>query len=505
MEYQVEYQEIAAHDLASQAEAVCKDGKYTITAMFANDERCINGHFIIYCIFAGEGIFKGLRAVFKSDEGLGFPSLTPAFPSTAWYEREIHDLFGLVPIGHPDLRRLVLHENWPLERYPLRKDFAMDTHVPEDNVSYPMVSVHGDGVFEVPVGPIHAGIIEPGHFRFSQAGEQIINVDAKLFFTHRGIEKGVEGMPIELATYRAERICGACSVSHGISYAQAIEGMAHIEIPQQAQYIRGLVGELERLYNHVGDIGNLCAGLGFAVGASHGSRLKELLMRLNERVTGSRFLRGMVIPGGVSLNITPQISQEIQQTCDKLAEEFVDLMELLHDNNAFLDRVNGTGILTRKAALDLGVVGVAARASGIDRDLRRDHAYSIYKNLKFTVPIQTSGDVAARLWLRADEVEQSLQMIRQIIQNMPGRQGGLKIDIPKIKPYSSGLGYSESARGSNLHWLMVGENNTIYRYAVRSASYPNWIAVTVACPGNIISDFPLINKSFELCYACLDR
>ncbi|MBP2626964.1 MAG: NADH-ubiquinone oxidoreductase chain 49kDa [Firmicutes bacterium] len=501
----MEYQEITARDLASQAKAVCSDGKFNLTAMFANDERSINGCFAIYCIFAGEGIFKGLKAVLNSEERLEFSSLTPCFPAAAWYEREIHDLFGLVPIGHPDLRRLVLHENWPLGLYPLRKDFAVDMHVPEANTPYPMVSVHGAGVFEVPVGPIHAGIIEPGHFRFSQSGEQIINLDAKLFFTHRGIEKGVEGLPIELAAYRAERICGACSVSHAISYAQAIETMAHIHIPPQAEYLRVLVAELERLYNHVGDIGNLCAGVGFAVGISHGSRLKELLMRLNERLTGNRFLRGMVIPGGVSQDISPDFSREIQNTLDNLADEFVEMMGLLHDNSAFLDRVNRTGILSRHAALDLGVVGVAARASGIDSDMRRDHAYSIYKKLKFTVPVQTSGDVAARLWIRADEVEQSLQMIRQILEEMPGSQGGLKVDIPQIKPYSSGLGWSESARGSNLHWVMVGENNGIYRYVVRSASYPNWPAVTVASPGNIIPDFPLINKSFELCYACLDR
>ena len=321
----MEYREIAARDLASQAEAVCSDGKYNLTAMFANDERSINDCFAIYCIFAGEGIFKGLKAVLNSQERLEFPSLTPCFPSVAWYEREIHDLFGLVPVGHPDLRRLVLHENWPLGLYPMRKDFMMDTPVPEANVPYPMVSVHGEGVFEVPVGPIHAGIIEPGHFRLSQSGEQMLNVDAKLFFTHRGIEKGVEGLSIELAAYRVERICGACSVSNAISYAQAIETMAQIHIPPQAEYIRGLVAELERLYNHVGDIGNLCAGLGFAVGTSHGSRLKELLMRLNEMITGNRFLRGMVIPGGVSLDITPEISREIQKTLDMLAREFVDM------------------------------------------------------------------------------------------------------------------------------------------------------------------------------------
>lgn len=501
----MEYQEIAAHHLRGQAEVICSDGKYCLTAMFANDERSINGYFAIYCIFAGDSIFTGLKGVLNPQDSLEFPSLTPNFPNAAWYEREIHDLFGLVPVGHPDLRRLVLHENWPLGLYPLRKDFPVDIRVTEANVPYPMVSVHGEGVFEVPVGPIHAGIIEPGHFRFSQSGEQIINLDAKLFFTHRGIEKGVEGLPIELAAYRAERICGACSVSHAISYAQAIETMARIHIPPQAEYIRGLVAELERLYNHVGDIGNLCAGLGFAVGVSHGSRLKELLMRLNERITGNRFLRGMVVPGGVNLDITPIFSREIQKILDNFAGEFVEMMGLLHDNSAFLDRVNRTGILTRHAALDLGIVGVAARASGIDIDMRRDHAYSIYKEIKFQVPIYKSGDVAARLWIRADEVEQSIAIIKQILETMPVSSGRLSVDIPQIKPYSSSLGWSESARGSNLHWLMVGENNRIYRYFVRSASYHNWSAVTVAAPDNIIPDFPLINKSFELCYACLDR
>ncbi|MBC8016322.1 MAG: NADH-quinone oxidoreductase subunit C [Sporomusaceae bacterium] len=501
----MQYQEIGAHNLKEHAKVLCSNGIYSLTAMFANDERSVKGYFAIYCIFAGGGTFKGLKGLLYPQERLEFPSLTPVFPNAAWYEREIHDLFGIVPVGHPDLRRLVLHENWPVGLYPLRKDYDEKMYIPVANVNYPMVSVQGEGIFEVPVGPIHAGIIEPGHFRFSQCGEQIINLDAKLFFTHRGIEKGVEGLSIQLALYQAERICGACSVSHAISYAQAIETMAHITIPQRAESIRGLVAELERLYNHIGDIGNLCAGLGFAVGISHGSRLKELLMRLNETLTGNRFLRGMVIPGGVSLDISTLFSWEIQKTLDPLLNEFADMMTMLYDNSAFLDRVNGTGILTRHAALDLGAVGVAARASGVDIDMRRDHPYSIYKDVKFTVPVRTSGDVAARLWIRADEVEQSINIIKQILDHMPGRIDGLSVEIPQIKPYSSGLGWSESPRGSNLHWLMMGENNTIYRYFVRSASYHNWPAVTVAAPDNIIPDFPLINKSFELCYACLDR
>ncbi len=500
----MEYKEITAYELKSQVAEMYAAGKYRLVAMFANDERSFAGYFAIYCILGGNGQFTGLKALVTSPD-LEFESLTPIFQVAAWYEREIHDLFGIVPVGHPDLRRLVLHENWPIGLYPLRKDFAMADDIPEDNIPYPMVSVQGEGVFEVPVGPIHAGIIEPGHFRFSQSGEHIINLDAKLFFTHRGIEKGMEGVPLTLGIYRAERVCGACSVSHGISYSQGIEAMANIKIPSHAQYCRGILAELERLYNHIGDIGNLCAGVGFALGISHGSRLKEILMRLNEKITGNRFLRGVVVPGGVTQEITLEISQEIDIVLEEVAEEFLALMSMIKDNSAFLDRVNNTGILPRQAALDLGVVGVAARASGIGMDTRRDYTYSIYNKVTFKVPIEKSGDAAARLWIREAEVEESIAIIRQLLKSIPDAKDKLRVEIPAIKPYSSGLGWSESARGCNLHWIMVGERNEIYRYFLRSASYPNWPAVTVAAPGNIIPDFPLINKSFELCYACLDR
>jgi Ni,Fe-hydrogenase III large subunit/Ni,Fe-hydrogenase III component G len=502
----MKYQEIAAQDLVKVAKEICKTREYELSAMFANDECYKNGYFAIYCIFAGTGDFKGVKGIFVQKEELSYPSLTTFFSSAAWYEREIYDLFGIFPIGHPDLRPLVLHENWPEGLYPMRKDFPLDTlSVPVAHKQYDMIRVHGEGVFEVPVGPIHAGIIEPGHFRFSQAGEQVIHLDAKLFYTHRGIEKAMEGLSLEMAAYRAERTCGACSVSHAISYAQAVESIANIKISQEADSIRVLVAELERLYNHIGDIGNLCAGVGFAIGTSQGSRLKEIVMRLNENVAGNRFLRGMVIPGGVTKEITPELSWKIQKKMEQIFDEFRDFMGLLQDNNAFLDRVESTGVLTRETCRDLGVVGVAARASGVNIDMRRDYTYSVYKQLNFKVPVYTSGDVAARLWVRRDEVEQSIKIIRQVLKAMPHKGQNFLVPIPEIMPYSSGLGWSESARGGNLHWLMIGENNKIYRHFIRSASYPNWPAVTVAAPKNIIPDFPLINKSFELCYACLDR
>jgi len=499
----VEYVTISASDLRDTAYAISQDSKNNLIAMFANDERGLNGNYAIYCAFSVGKRIKLVKALLEQGGPLEFPSITPKISAAAWYEREIHDLFGLMPTGHPDLRPLVLHENWPDDIYPLRKDFDIHTTVPIANKEYPMANAEGEGVFEVPVGPIHAGIIEPGHFRFSQAGESIIRLDAKMFFVHRGIEKAIEGQPLDTAFYQVERISGVCGVAHSLSYCQAIEAIAGVTVPKRAQYLRALVGEMERLYNHVGDIGNLCAGMGFAVAVMAGARMKESIMRVNDALTGNRFLRGLVTPGGARLDITDELVNEIHALLDELEPDFTGLVGLFRHNDEFLERVNNTGIVSRQAALDLGVVGIGARASGVDTDFRRDYPYGCYSDLNFAVPICTSGDVAARLWVRVDEVYQTIALIRQILALMP--QGPLKIDISAIKPYSSGFGWCESSQGSNIHWLMVGENNTIYRLFVRAAAYPNWPALTVAAPGNIIPDFPLVNKSYELSYACLDR
>lgn len=485
-----------------KALSIYDHGRCALTAMFANDERSLDGSYAIYCIFFSRDDQQIITLKTRVGEQAQFPSLTPDIPAAAWYEREIHDLFGLVPVGHPDLRPLVNHENWPQHLHPMRKDFC-GCDVTDAAEEYLMPPVKGEGIFEVPVGPIHAGIIEPGHFRFSQAGENIVNLEAKLFFTHRGIEKSVEGLGFEDAFYNVERVCGACTVSHAISYSQAIEALTGVTVPRRAQYLRVLTAELERLYNHIGDVGNLCAGLGFAPGTSHGARIKENLMRLNEYITGNRFLRGMVVPGGVRLNITKDMSFEAAAAVARVQHDFTEVVELLNKNDAFLDRVETTGIVSRKAALDLGVVGVAARASGVNADMRRDYPYAVYEELDFKVPVYTSGDVAARLWVRVDEVAQSIRLIKQILAKMP--EGQLTAALQPAQPFASAMGWSESPRGGNLHWVMAGEHNTIYRLFIRSASYPNWPAVALAAPGNIIPDFPLINKSFELCYACLDR
>lgn len=501
-------QTVAAANLRAAANVIYRGGKTQLAAMFANDERELSGCFAVYCLFAGREAktapFRLLRAAIPAAGPLTFPSLTPLIAAAAWYEREIHDLFGLTPLEHPDLRRLVLHENWPQGLYPLRRDFTLH-HVAAAAEPYPLPQVGGEGVFEVPVGPIHAGIIEPGHFRFSQAGESIIKLEAKLFFTNRGIEKSLEGMPFERALLAVERLCGGCSVSHALSFSQAVESLAELKVPYRAQLLRVIAAELERLYNHIGDVGNLCAGLGFAAGSSHGARIKERLLRLNEAVSGSRFLRGWVVPGGVALNLSAGMASDLVVELAAVETDFRELAALLRENEAFLNRVETTGILPRQAALDLAVTGVAARASGVAADWRHDHPYACYDELDFKVPVYQTGDVAARLWVRIDEAAAAVGIIRQAAALLAAAPPALRLKLPPVTPYQQAFGWSESARGTNIHWLMAGEDNTVYRCFVRSASYANWPSLTVAVPGNIIADFPLINKSFELCYACLDR
>lgn len=495
--------------LRAAANAISKGGRYSLQAMFANDERSINGNFCIYILFAGEaaGEFNLVKGWICEGQPPEFPSLTPLLPAAAWYEREIHDMFGLVPVGHPDLRPLVLHPPWPEQSFPMRKDYHKSVLPQETKAKQqgPQPLVHGEGVFEVPVGPIHAGIIEPGHFRFSQAGENVIHLDATLFFTHRGVEKSLEGMPVERAIFRIERTCGACSASHALSFAQALESICATAVPERALYIRVLTAELERLYNHIGDVGNICAGVGFAVGASQGARQKESLMRLNEELTGNRFLRGMIIPGGVRFDVSGELIRQISSLINSLAQDFQELVDILSENAGFIDRCRKTGILPRQVASDLAVVGPAARASGLDLDLRRDHPYAVYDRLNFKVPVRRHGDVEDRLWLRASEVRESFEIIKQTMIHLSDQKGLLRVDLDIPREQTQGLGWSESARGANLHWLMLDGNRKIYRYVIRSASYPNWPAVAMAAPGNIMPDFPLINKSFELCYACVDR
>jgi Ni,Fe-hydrogenase III large subunit/Ni,Fe-hydrogenase III component G len=433
-----------------------------------------------------------------------FPSTTPVLPATNWYEREVQDLLGLVPEGHPAPRRLVLHEGWPAGVFPLRKDFDSTVAVGSGNGPMePMYRLRGDGIVEIPVGPIHAGVIEPGHFRFAAVGEVVLHLEARLFYTHRGVEKAAEGKSPERVLQIAERTCGVCACSHAVSYCQAVEALAGVTAPRRAATLRTVFLELERLYNHVGDVGNICAGVGLAVGSSQGARLKESLQRLNERLTGSRFLRGVCRPGGVRRDLDGAARRDLTTTLAVLEPDVRRFVELLETIDAFQERLCGTGVLAPDVARTLGAVGVAARASGIDRDARRDLPHAAYDRVSVPVAVERDGDVRARLRVRISETLASFELIRQLEAAMP--DGPLSVPLGPLPPYRSALGVTESPRGENIHWVRTGPEGTIDRYRIRSASFCNWPVVPTTVPGNMVPDFPLINKSFELCYSCLDR
>jgi Ni,Fe-hydrogenase III large subunit/Ni,Fe-hydrogenase III component G len=434
------------------------------------------------------------------------PSIAGQVPSANWHEREAQDLFGITFAGHPDPKPLVVHDGWPKGLFPMRKSFDARERPPVESAEeFPHLVVEGEGVLEVPVGPIHAGIIEPGHFRFSTVGESVLNLEARLFYTHRGLEKRIEGLPIADAFYVAERMCGVCSIAHGLGFCEAAEAIAGVEVPARARVLRTLALELERLYNHVGDIGNIAAGASYHYGTSAGARMKEALQQVNEQLTGNRYLRGLLVPGGVRLDLTSDLERTIAAAVRTTGESLANLVERIENNPSVIDRMDVTGTLAAQDAVALGVTGVAARACGIDRDARRDHPHAGYgRDVNVTVATETDGDVHARLNQRAAEARESIRLVLALLAGVP--EGPIVTALPEALPaWRIGQGATESPRGAAIHWLRTDGNGRVDRYHLRSASYANWPAVPLAALTAIIPDFPIVNKSFELCYACTDR
>jgi Ni,Fe-hydrogenase III large subunit len=390
--------------------------------------------------------------------------------------------------------------------FPMRKGFDAHQRPPvEPAEEFPHLRVEGEGVMEVPVGPIHAGIIEPGHFRFSAVGETVLNLEARLFYTHRGLEKRMEGLSIADAFFVAERMCGVCSVAHGLGFCEAVEQIAGIEVPARSRVLRTLAMEMERLYNHVGDIGNIAAGGSYHYGTSAGARMKEALQQVGEQLTGSRFLRGLITPGGVRLDVTPELARTIASAVKATGDALTHLLERIENNPSVIDRLDTTGTLSLKDAVALGVTGVAARGCGIDRDARRDHPHAGYgQDVDVRVVTESDGDVHARLNVRAAEARESMRLIQALLASVP--EGPLATVQPKTLPaFRIGQTVTESPRGAAIHWLRTDAQGRVDRYHLRSASYANWPAVPLAALTSIVPDFPLVNKSFELCYACTDR
>jgi Ni,Fe-hydrogenase III large subunit/NADH:ubiquinone oxidoreductase subunit C len=428
-----------------------------------------------------------------------FPSLATRSFAASRFEREIRDMFGLVPTGHPDPRRLPLHQFWPDDYHPLRRDTIPRTDLVDDGSPFPFRHVEGPGVFEITVGPVHAGIIEPGHFRFSVHGETIINLETRLGFVHKGVEKLFETLPIARAPELAERISGDTSVGHALALCQALEALAGARPPQRALWLRVLLLELERLYNHVGDVGMIVNDTGYAFGHAHCFRLRERLLRLNARLTGHRLLRGAVVPGGVAGPIATADLERAAREIDRITAEFVDIARLSLDNTMVLERLQGTGRLTTRTAREMQVVGLVGRASGIDADVRRDAPFAAYGALPFHVPVYDTGDVWARTVVRIEEARQAAALVAEVAHRAP--DGPVSVDVGPLRDGAHATGLVEGWRGPIWHWVLAAGPDTLARVKVVDPSCRNWPALEYAVLDNIVPDFPLCNKSFNLSYS----
>jgi Ni,Fe-hydrogenase III large subunit/Ni,Fe-hydrogenase III component G len=473
----------------------------SLSLLWAMDHRPREARYELYYLFtlAEQKDWVLLCADLQGDDRL-FRSITPHIHAAKWYEREIRDMFGLIPVGHPDMRRLVRHEHWPKGSHPLKKDFRWDTVLERAQGQYAFRQIEGEGVFEVPVGPIHAGIIEPGHFRFSVAGEPIMQLEVHHFWKHRGVEKLFERERLTEAVPLAERVSGDTTIGHSLAYCQAVEALMEIDVPRRARYLRSLFLELERLHNHLGDVGAICNDTAYALPHAHCGRLKERIMQLNDRLTGSRFLRGVNRVGGVGIDLTHEQLTQVVAELDAIEPDFSELERILSANASLTDRLETTGILTERTAWDHAVMGVVGRASGIDRDIRRDHPFAAYDDLSPKVALYRYGDVRARMRVRLDEIHESIRLIRDIKRRIP--QGSVLTASSGVPaPGTWAFSAVEGWRGEILYVVMAGEAGQIHRCKVRDPSFVNWPAIQWAVIGNIIPDFPLINKSFNLSYA----
>ncbi|OJZ75636.1 formate hydrogenase [Mycobacterium paraffinicum] len=413
-----------------------------------------------------------------------------SFPASR-FEREMADLYGIRCTGHPKPRRLVRHAHWPEDWYPMRRAAPA---APEFDGSghFPFVPVEGSGVYEIPVGPVHAGLIEPGHFRFSVAGETVLRLKARLWFVHRGLEKLFEGRPAGGAVDLAERVSGDTSVAHALAHCLAIENALGIELPDEAHRLRALLVELERLYNHAADLGALANDVGFGIAHAHAQRIREQLLRLNYAVAGHRLLRGSMRPGGVALRALPDAA-----ALRRIAADVAEVAELTLHNTVVYDRFSGTAVLQHEDAHALGCLGYVARASGVRTDARIEHPTTA---LPVTEVDAAAGDVLARYTVRRDEFAASVELACHLIES---HSGPIEYTEPQPPPRGprSGIGIVEGWRGTIVHRVETDADDRITRAKIVDPSWFNWPALPVAMADTIVPDFPLANKSFNQSYA----
>jgi Ni,Fe-hydrogenase III large subunit len=455
----------------------CKEGGRLVALFALNDAALL-------AVLSKDKLGK-IGVVKATVEGKEFTSLTPDLPSAQAFEREIFENFGIRPKGHPWLK-------------PLRRHADLDT-TPHSEDAHPFFRVEGPGIHEVAVGPVHAGVIEPGHFRFQCAGETVLHLEIQLGYQHRGAEKALMAALPQRRVSVAESIAGDTTIGHGNAYTGLIEALGEVDAPLRAQTIIGIALELERLANHVGDLGALCNDVGYLPGASWFGRIRGEFLNSLLDLSGNRLGRGLLCPGGIRFDVDDSSRQAIRKRLKGAGRDISHVVEIVFRASTVVSRFEQTGKISRETAEDLGLVGPSARAAGCDLDVRRDHPFGVFRFAQIPVTANDSGDVMARAFMRSAETKRSLQFLQEQLENLP--RGPVVREVPLARPDSFAVSLIEGWRGEICHAAMTDATGNLCFYKVVDPSFHNWMGLAMAMRGRPISDFPLCNKSFNLSYA----
>ena len=486
----------AAHWL-TQCRQVRDDGGRLI-ALWGSDERAQAAGFAVHCALATHDGLLWLTLPLDAQHP-SYPDISSVFPVAARMQRAVFDLLGVPAADAADQRQWLRHGAWRDGQFPLRKDFIPTTQTAYAPDDYPFVPVSGDGVHEIPVGPVHAGIIEPGHFRFSVVGERVLRLEERLGYAHKGIEKRFESLSLTQGAKLAGRISGDSTVAYAWAYAMAVESVTHTIVPQRALWLRALFLERERIANHLGDLGYLGSDAGLAFGFAQFWILKEQMLHLNLVMFSHRYLMDCVLPGGVVADLNAEHSARLLREADALEQSVKTLRSIYDEHAGVQDRFLSTGIVTPALAAQLGLIGLAGRASAQAWDLRVQQPCAPYHELGVRMATHANGDVAARVTVRFDEIIESLRLIRRILTLI--QDGPVRAELPPALPRALGVGWVESWRGDVFIALHTNTIGGIARLHAHDPSWHNWPLLEHAVIGNIVPDFPLINKSFNLSYS----
>ncbi|CAG9430753.1 NADH-quinone oxidoreductase subunit C [Providencia alcalifaciens] len=480
-----------------------------LPVLWGNDERPLNGQFAVYYALSmeeGEKCWVTVKA-YVSPITQEFPSVTPRVPAAVWGEREIRDMYGLRPVGLPDERRLVLPDDWPEDLYPLRKDTMDYRQRPApttDTETYEFINDSKTQSRIVPIGPLHITSDEPGHFRLFVDGERIVDADYRMFYVHRGMEKLAETrMGYNEVTFLSDRVCGICGFTHSVAYTSSVENALGIYVPPRAHTIRSVLLEVERLHSHLLNIGLASHFTGFDTGFMQFFRVREKSMTMAELLTGARKTYGTNLIGGVRRDFLKEQRVKTIQLVKEMRQDVTQLVDMLLSTPNMEQRTVGVGRLDPQVARDYSPVGPMIRASGFKRDVRFDHPFADYGNLPKTLFTLDGCDVYSRVMVRIKETLDSLSMIEYALDNMP--EGPILTEGFTYQPHKFALGYTEAPRGEDVHWSMLGDNQKLYRWRCRAATYANWPVLRYMLQGNTVSDAPLIIGSLDPCYSCTDR